>query len=428
MRQPAVDFGRRQVLQRLFWSLAAGSPVSALFAASSPPTRTAPRFDAIGDLGAPDDNGIRLPAGFSSRVVAVSGESPVPGALPWHPFPDGGACFSAPGGGWIYVSNSEVPADGSLASRFPELAGRPEVIRALGLGASGRFSPGLGGVGALEFDTGGTPVAARRILTGTALNCAGGATPWHTWLSCEEMPTGRVWECDPLGLAPAVARPALGRFAHEAVAVDPRSGLLYLTEDERDGRVYRFMPDTRDRLERGRLQALRVHGDADAAFEGRLPVSWVDVSAPEAPQRDQRLDATTAFRGGEGIWLLGDTVFFTTKRDNRVWALDTREQTLEIVYDLATAAPADRVLSGVDNLTGTAAGELLVAEDGGDLQICVIRTDRRVRPLLQVTGQDASEIAGPAFSPDGRRLYFSSQRGARRGLGAGITYEIRLPV
>lgn len=357
----------------------------------------------IGSLLAPDANGLRLPPGFSSRVVAVSGEVPsTEGSAPWHASPDGGAVFARPGGGWIYASNSELPS--------------------------------AGGVGVLVFDAQGTVVDSYPILSGTRLNCAGGATPWNTWLSCEEFDDGRVWECDPFGVEPAVAKPALGLFAHEAVAVDAASRCVYLTEDRPDGRLYRFVADAADwpsggqaRFESGRLQVLRVLGDPDAAENNPLPVEWLDAANPGARQTDNRLTQSTPFAGGEGIWLAQGVVYFATKRDNRIWALDTQAQTLEILYDLATATGSDKILSGVDNLLVTAGGNVLVAEDGGDMQLCLIDRNRRVTPLLQLVGQDGSEICGPALSPDGRALYFSSQRGARNARGTGITYEVRLP-
>ena len=89
--------------------------------------------------------------------------------------------------------------------------------------------------------------------------------------------------------------------------------------------------------------------------------------------------------------------------------------------------PGGGVLTGVDNLVGNAAGDILVAEDGGDQQIVAITTGGTVIPLLQVTGHGGSELTGPAFSPDGMRLYFSSQRGPGAGLGQGVTYEVSGP-
>lgn len=437
----ARGHSRRDVLRALFWSAGATSLPAWLSACGGSPggavgsvlPNATSRFANLGALLAPDANGIRLPAGFSSRIVAVSGEPPVSGSSTlWHVFPDGSGIFPRAGGGWIYVSNSEVPGLGSLTFSFPELSSIPGINDLIGVG--GQLVPGLGGASALVFDAGGNVVDCYSVLSGTTFNCAGGATPWNTWLSCEEFNDGRVWECDPAGLLPATPKSALGIFAHEALAVDADSRTIYMTEDLPDGRFYRFIASASDwptggraRFEQGQLQVLQVLGDPNRAESMPLPVRWVDAANPGARQVDNRLPDSTGFDGGEGVWLHQGIVYFATKGDNRIWAYDTRAQTLEIIYDFATATGSDRILSGVDNLTVTAAGDILVAEDGGDMQLCVILPDRRVVPLLQVTGQDASEISGPAFSPDGRRLYFNSDRGGRNGLGPGITYEVLLP-
>lgn len=429
---------RREFLRELFWSAGAAGTATWLAACggssgNSTPIMAGGRFAGVGPLGEPDANNIRLPAGFSSRVVAVAGQFPAAGSPGiWHAFPDGSAVFPRAGGGWIYCCNSEVPGAGTVTFTFPELSGLPLIDELIGAG--GQLVPGLGGASALVFDAGGNVVDCYRVLRNTTFNCSGGATPWNTWLSCEEINDGRVWECDPFGVEDEAVKPALGIFAHEALALDADRRCVYMTEDLPDGRFYRFVATEADwpaggraRFEQGTLQVLQVIGDPDTAENNPLPVQWIDAANPGARQIDNRLPAATAFDGGEGLWFHQGIAYFATKGDNRIWALDTAAQTLEIIYDFDTATGTNKILSGVDNLTVTSTGEILVCEDGGDMQLCVILPDRSVIPLLQVVGQDASEISGPAFSPDGRRLYFNSNRGSRNGLGLGITYEITLP-
>ena len=346
----------------------------------------------LGELQAPDDNGLRLFPGFRSRIIARSSHQVLPSSpYLWHASPDGGACYATLDGGWVYVSNSEVKRE---------------------------F--GGGGVGALRFNARGDTVAAYSILSGSDNNCAGGKTPWNTWLSCEEVDRGYVFECDPFGVQPAVIRPALGRFVLEAVAVDPVRGYLYLTEDEEDGGFYRFVPSTAlPDLSSGTLQIAEVREE-----DKGMRIVWHDVPDPAASSQRTSLQVAAAhhFNGGEGIAWSEGLVYFTTKGDNRVWRYDTRGNTLSVIYDFANAATPH--LSGVDNVTITASGDVLVAEDGGDMQIVLLGPDGLVLPIVQVVGQDGSEICGPAFDPTFQRLYFSSQRGPGNRSDDGLIYEI----
>jgi uncharacterized protein len=352
-----------------------------------------------GPLGPPDANGLMLPPGFSSREIA-RGLSHVAG-YPWPIFPDGQATFATGDGGWVLVTNSE-----SLA-------------------------PTGAGTSAIRFRPDGGIAAAYRILGGTNANCAGGPTPWGTWLSCEEHAAGLVWECDPAGRLPALPRPALGVFSHEAAAVEPAGRRLYLTEDQGDGGFYRFTPTAYPSLLEGMLEVAVVAPDGS--------VGWREVPNPtptplETPTRQQVPDMTR-FNGGEGIWHDGGVLYFTTKGDKRLWAYDARTAMLEVVFDHA-AAP-DSSLDAVDNVTVSAAGEIFVCEDGGNMEIGLITPEREVSPFLRftgaahpVSGEYKSEVCGVVFDPSGTRMYCTSQRAhpiSSSVPGPGAVYEISGP-
>lgn len=360
-----------------------------------------------GPLQPPDHNGLMLPVGFTSREIAKGGDIVTGTTYPWHIFSDGQATYRTIDGGWILVANSES------------------------LSATGA------GVSAMRFLPNGRIESAYRILGGTNVNCAGGPTPWGTWLSCEEYDYGMVWECDPSGVLMPAPRPAMGVFTHEAAAVDPLGERVYLTEDEGDGGFYRFTPDAYPDLSTGMLEVAVVRDGGT--------VEWREVPDPTiamsgTPTRQQVPDMTR-FRGGEGAWYANGIVYFTTKGDRKVWAYDTHARTIDVLFDGA-AAP-DSSLNAVDNVTVSPYGDVYVCEDGGNMEIGLITPDRKVSPFLRFVGenhvfQPPSEVAGVVFDPSGTRMYFSSQRAyplpsgglsvaGRLPTGLGAVYEVTGP-
>lgn len=378
------DLRTREISRRtlLKWSGAAGAmALSGTLSGCVPPQPTDPAADA---------NGLVLHRGFTGRVIAMGGQH-IPGTgHTFGGFPDGAATFVDPAvpGGWYHAVNHEVPFGG-------------------------------GGVSSLRFAPDGTITDAYTICTNTSLNCAGGATPWGTWLTCEEHDAGVVWECDPTRPFSQVRRGALGTFTHEAAAVatDDR---VYLTEDRPDSGFYRFTPHTAGDLSTGLLEV------ATGAPGG--VVTWKPVPDPAAsslPCRYQVPDSIP-FHGGEGIDTDGHLVWFTTKGDNRVWEYNLDDSTVSVRFQ----AGGGSVLSGVDNLVAHRPfGTVLVAEDGDNMEVVALRPDNTAQSIVRIAGHPNSEVTGPTFSPDGQRLYFSSQRGPAGPMrfAVGVTFEVTGP-
>ncbi len=351
-----------------------------------------------GRLGASADaNGIRLPEGFSSRLIARGNELVAGTTYPWHIFSDGASTYRAGNGGWIVVSNSEAPTPVDLPFDPP-------------IG-----DPGEGGASAIRFDRNGEIIDAYRILEGTSSNCAGGPTPWGTWLSCEETETGRVWECDPTGDQDAQVHDALGVFKHEAVCVDPRRGHVYLSEDEGGGGFYRFTPKRKGDLSEGVLKVAQL-GDGARVRWIKVP----DPSAESAPTREQ-VPEMTQFSRGEGIWFDSGRVYLATTGDSTIWSYNANTRRMRPIYKPETIE--NPPLTDVDNITVSRSGDLFVCEDNGDpdgIDIAIITPGpkRRVARFLKLDGPqhgapntDArSEVAGVCFNPRGDRMYLASQR------------------
>ncbi|MSO60730.1 MAG: DUF839 domain-containing protein [Acidobacteria bacterium] len=433
---------RREFLLRaaLAGSAAVTVPLEALWRPAAA-GRLAPDDPGYGPLQPVNDETtglplLQLPGGFRYRSFGWTGDpldsgARTPGA---H---DGMAAFPGADGTIVLIRNHELPPgitfDAKLA--YDAQAG--------------------GGTTTVRFDpTTGLVTSSRTSLAGTINNCAGGATPWNSWLTCEETTLGPadhpllqrghgyVFE------VPVDGRPSLqpliemGRFVHEAVAVDPDTSVVYQTEDRRRSGLYRFTPRSPRRLaDGGRLQMLAVDGAprADLRLGQRAGVKrgihWVDIGQPDKAHVDAaKFDGGGVFaqgleRGGaifgrlEGAWYSGGRIYLTSTdggeaKMGQVWELDIREQEIRMIFE----SPGAEVLNMPDNLVVSPRGGLVLCEDG-TANPCVhgLTRDGKIvrfaRNNIVLNGERNGfvgdfrdrEFAGATFSPDGRWLFVNIQ-------------------
>jgi secreted PhoX family phosphatase len=409
----------------------------------------------------PDPKGVLdLPEGFSYTLLSQTGERMddgyfVPG------YPDGMGAFPGPEGKVLLVCNHELESKGLTAlahrglgafGKGNEKLSEVERDKLYDPGGSG-CKPSQGGTTTIVYD----PVSKRQVkrflsLVGTERNCAGGVTPWGTWITCEESTErsngkyledhGYPFEVRPESeprLHEAVPYKEMGRFRREAVAVDAETGIVYQTEDTKDGAFYRFIPKVPGQLGAGgRLEALALSGHAgrdtrnwkgDAFPVGKgFAVEWVALNEPESPKDDLRYQAlkkgAAIFARSEGIWSAEDgTMYFAATSGGRkelgqIFKYSPGEGggVLELFIE-----PNDKdICKNADNLTVAPWGDVIFCEDyKGDAKLQGLTPEGLIYPFGMNVFND-SELAGACFSPDGATMFVNIQK-------PGLTFAINGP-
>jgi secreted PhoX family phosphatase len=391
-----------------------------------------------------------LPKGFSYEILSVAGARMDDGwTVP--ALHDGTAAFPGPDGLTVLVRNHEMAHGVPLHDAFGAGTARlSRSARAL-IYDNGFGQPAPGGTTTLVYDTKNRRLVSHFLsLAGTVRNCAGGATPWGTWITCEESlqpvderhekdhgycfevpasPEPRLHKADPIR--------AMGRFNHEAIAVDPASGVVYLTEDRPDGLLYRFLPDEPGRMMAGgRLQALRVRGARQTDTRNwerstmrpgdRLVVEWVDLKEVDSPDDSLRIQGfeqqgCARFARGEGMWYGNDAVYFActnggSERQGQIFKYTPspqegrpEEQSQPAILELFIEPNDMNLLNNADNLTVSPWGDLVVCEDGSEDQFLIGVTPAGQVYRLGRNASNFSELTGCCFSPDGTTLFVNIQ-------------------
>ena len=418
------------------------SPSSPLAAPAAPPDETyVSEVVGFGPLEPDPDRVFDLPSGFSYRIVSRAGDRMSDGlVVPGKP--DGMGCFDLGGGRIALVRNHELgsgdQARGSGAAALP----RSRFYD----GRDGKPCPGGTTTLILDAPT-GTVESQHLSLAGTLVNCAGGTTPWGSWLSCEEtvetgeLAHGWVFEVPAAAKAPVEPLPlkAMGRFLHEAAAVDPRTGIVYLTEDRPDSLFYRFLPLVPGRLSSGgRLQALALDGIADARNWDEQTLAegswhnarWIGLDQVESPDDDLRLRGHAAgaarFARGEGIHCGVGELYFTctsggAARHGQIMRYvpsryegHPRERDEPARLQLFAESSSAKLFDYVDNVTVSPASHLILCEDRAVSNPINHLKGATPYGRIYTIGRNVhcqgGELAGVCFSPDGATLFLNLYR------------------
>jgi hypothetical protein len=214
---------------------------------------------------------LELPAGFNAKLISMWGDKMSDGFhVPANA--DGMGSFLVNGKTLVVRNHENSPTHAKVGPFGDDMSLFKKITRDSIFDYGYGKTPGLGGTTTFVFDENKQEITNQFLsLVGTYRNCAGGVTPWNSWITCEEdvtvkgekaeMNHGYNFEVSAFNknLSSPVPLKAMGRFYHEAVCVDPQTGIVYQTEDRADGLIYRFIPTVKGQLHKGGvLQALAI--------------------------------------------------------------------------------------------------------------------------------------------------------------------------
>ncbi len=396
-----------------------------------------------------DPNGIiDLPAGFSYNIISKIGDR----------MDDG---FHVPGkhdgmGAFAYINDDgKADPDRTIIIRNHEIEDAHKTTGAFETQLAidrldqkkvydfGHGRPSRGGTTSFVYNTKTKTLESHWLsLAGTERNCAGGITPSNSWLTCEETSAvkgyrhqvdhGYVFEV-PATTKPVLADPKpikpMGRFMHEACCTDPKTGIVYMTEDRHDGLIYRYVPNDADDLHAGgELSVLMIQGqpsfdtrnwDRQVVAVGQsFKVKWIPLDDVESPRDDLRYrgftKGATRFARGEGMWWGNDGVYFAATTGGpgyhgQLWRMSPDPEGIADTLELFIEPNDPSVLERADNITFSPWGDIIACEDENKPPHLVGVTMEGELYRIARNAASNSEFAGAVFSPDGSTLFVNIQ-------------------